>query len=334
VKDVVSSFTRRRTSQVLFSVEDLAGADPVFVQTATVRARSALESAELPDLRIRSWEDYRKSPAEDPIVKGLTPDSKSSTVQFVVQITNHEALRKPAQKESIRSQYASGSEQIPNPEWVRVKEELARLENEAANPKLKKEEKLRLASSVIPQKQAELSRVEQLLTREKFADYTYEKITYSQHVGIDLKLLLRDTLTREIIASQTITAKDDRTDEEIKGVHDKDVKGARNRAPILIPEQQALKELERSVLNELTAKTLAMLPNYTRRFFKEGQNALQADRTDEAVENFLSHWAFFRGKLYRAEMETIGEVVLRETGFDISAEGPRFLTLAATAAAQ
>jgi hypothetical protein len=332
VKDVVASFNRRRTSQMLFSVEDLAGAEPVFVQTVVGRTRSALESAELPDLRIRSLDDYRKSPGEDPIVKGFTPDGKSSTVQFVVQINNHEAIRKPSEKVAVKSQYVSGTEQIPNPEYVRLKDELTPLQRSAADPKIKKEEKLRL-DRLVQQKEMELSRVEQLLNRDKLADYSYEKITYTQHIGIELRLFLRDNLTREVIASERIVVNDDRTDEEVKGVHEKDVKGARNRASILVAEQQALRELEKTVLNEITTKTVAMLPNYTRRFLREGQAALKGDRTDEAVENFISHWAFFRGKVDRAELDQIGEVILRETGFDLSNEGSRFLSLAVSTAA-
>lgn len=333
IKDVVASFNRRRSSQVLFSVEDLAGADPVFVQTVQGRTRSALEGAELADLRIRSLDDYRKSPNEDPIVKGFTPDGKSSTVQFVVQITNHEALRKPTEKIAVNSQYVSGTEQVPNPEYTRLKDELSQIRRILDDPKQKKEEKLK-TERLFQQKEAELGRVDQLLSRDKLADYTYEKITYSQRIGIELKLLLRDNLTREVIASERIAVSDGRSDEEVKGVHEKDVKGARNRASLLVSEQQALRELERSVLNELTTKAIAMLPSYTRRFFREGQSALKSDRTDEAVENFICHWAFFRGKVDRGEMDIAGDVVLRETGFDLSTEGSRFLSFAVATAAQ
>ena len=129
-------------------------------------------------------------------------------------------------------------------------------------------------------------------------------------VTIELKLFLRDNLTKEVIASDRIAVNGDRTDDETKGVHEKDVKGGRNRASILVSEQQALRELERSVLEQITTKTIAMLPSYTRRFFKEGQNALKSDRTDDAVENFICHWAFFRGKVDRAELDVLGDVIL------------------------
>src|SRR5262249_8622263 len=248
IKDVIASFNRRRSSQILYSVEDLAGSDAAFVQTVLSRAQSALESAELPDLRIRSLDEYRKSPNEDPIVKGLTPDSKSSTVQFVVQITNHEAQRKPSEKISVKSQYVSGTEQIPNPEYVRLKEESEKIRKNLDDPKRKNEkvDNERLFS----QNQAELSRENHVLTKEKFDDYTYEKITYTQHVAIDLKLFLRDNLTREIIASERIVATDDRSDEQVTGVHEKDNTGARNRALTLVSEQQALRELEGTVRDQ------------------------------------------------------------------------------------
>jgi len=299
------------------------------VQTVVVRARSALESAELPDLHIRSLDEYLKSPNEDPIVKGLSPDGKSATVQFIVQITNHEAQRKPSEKVSVKSQYLSGTEQIPNPEYLRLKEESEQIRKKLDDPK-QKNEKIN-NERLFAENQAELSRVDHLLPKEKFADYNYEKITYRQHVAIELKLFLRDNLTREIIASERVVATDDRSDEQVTGVHEKDNTGARNRALTLVSEQQALRELERSVLNEITTKTLAMLPNYTRRFLKEGQSALKDDRTDEAVENFICHWAFFRGKLEPAELEPMAGVILRETGFDLSTEGPRFLSFAVAA---
>jgi hypothetical protein len=329
IKDVISSFNRRRSSQILFSVEDLAGSDPAFVQTVITNAKSALESSELPDLRIRSLDEYRKSPNEDPIVKGLSPDGKSSTVQFIVQIASHEAQRKPSEKVSVKSQYLSGTEQIPNPEYLRLKEEYAQIEKNLDDPK-QKNDKIK-NERLLNEKQAEIARADHFLTKEKFADYAYEKVTYRQHVAIELKLFLRDNLTREIIASERVVATDDRSDEEVTGVHEKDNTGARNRALTLGSEQQALRELERSVLNEITTKTLAMLPNYTRRFFKAGQSALKDDRTDEAVENFICHWAFFRGKLEPAELEPMAAVILRETGFDLSTEGPRFLSYAVAA---
>src|SRR5262249_42451753 len=149
------------------------------------RTRSALEGAELPDLHIRSLDEYRKSPNEDPIVKGLTPDGKSSTVQFVVQIVNYEALRKPSETISVKSQYASGTEQVPNPEYSKLKDELNQIRRTLDDPSQKKEEKLK-TERLFQQKEAELGKVDQLLNRDKLTEYRYEKITYSQHVAIEL----------------------------------------------------------------------------------------------------------------------------------------------------
>src|SRR5262249_12640613 len=136
-----------------------------------------------------------KSPSEDPIVKGLSPDGKSSTVQFVVEIRNYEAQRKPGDKVSVKSQYVSGAEQIPNPEYTRLKDELDQSRRNLDDPKQKNQ---KLANErIFQQKQAELNQVPHTLNREKYTDYNYEQMTYTQHVAIELRLVLRDNLSKE-----------------------------------------------------------------------------------------------------------------------------------------
>jgi hypothetical protein len=112
LKDAVTIFNRKRASQILFSVEDLVGAPSVFRQTVEVRTKNVLEDLGLPDLRVRSLDDYRKSPNEDPQFEDLRPDGKSSTVLLTVAIAKHESERKKSEQPVQKaSRYISGDYQ-------------------------------------------------------------------------------------------------------------------------------------------------------------------------------------------------------------------------------
>ena len=324
VKDVFSYFNRRRKAQFLISVENLSSAPDSFVVPVKARSRSAIESAELPDLAVRDLEEYRKSPDEDPVVKGLTPDGKSSTALLTVSVNRYESSRKIVDKVTKNSEYRTGSEQINNPEYARVKAELDVIRKDLADPKNKKKEVQMQLTRTLEDKQRELNGVPQTLTVDKVAAYPYEQITYSQQVYVEATLTLRDFHTKEIIATEVISsnpALKEMKDTEVRGVHPADVKGVREQPPTMLTESQAVKEAERQVLEQITAKTMAMLPKYTKRFYAEGQLAMEQGRVDDAVENFICHWSFFRGKLEKSELENLSGLVYARTGFDFQKDG-------------
>jgi len=143
-------------------------------------------------------------------------------------------------------------------------------------------------------------------------------------VYVEATLTLRDFHTKEIIATEVISsnpALKEMKDTEVRGVHPADVKGVREQPPTMLTESQAVKEAERQVLEQITAKTMAMLPKYTKRFYAEGQLAMEQGRVDDAVENFICHWSFFRGKLEKSELENLSGLVYARTGFDFQKDG-------------
>jgi hypothetical protein len=328
VKDVFGYFNRRRKTQLLLSMENLSSEGDGFVAPVKARTRNAVEAAELPDLAVRDLEDYRKSPDEDPVVKGLSADGKSSTALLTVSINKYEATRKIVSKVMKGSEYRTGSEDVNNSEYARVKAELDAINKNLADPKNKKKEVQQQLMQARDEKQRELNGVPQVLRQDKVARYEYEEITYSQQVHVEATLTLRDFHTKEIIGSEVISsdpALREMKDTEIRGVLPTDVKGVRDQPPTMLTESQALKLAERQVLDQITTKTIAMLPKFTRRFYAEGRLALEQERFDDAVENFICHWGFFRGKLEKVELESLSEVVYNRTGFDFAKDG-RVLT--------
>jgi hypothetical protein len=64
-----------------------------------------------------------------------------------------------------------------------------------------------------------------------------------------------------------------------------------------------------------------MLPKYTKRFYTEGHAAMEQGRVDDALENFIFHWSFFRGKVEKGELEPLSNLVYSRTGFDFQKDG-------------
>jgi hypothetical protein len=324
VKDVFGYFNRRRRTQLLISVENLSSEGDGFVVPVKARTRNALESAELPDLAIRDLEEYRKTPDEDPVVKGLTADGKSSTGLLTVSINKYEVTRKIVNKLPKASEYRTGSEDVNNPEYARIKSELDAIRKDLADPKNKKKEVQAQLTRMLEDKQRELNGVPQVLHKDKVTRYDYEEITYNQQVHVEATLTLRDFHTKEVIASEVISSDPtlrEMKDTEIRGVNPADVKGVRDQPPTMLTETQALKLAERQVLDQITSKAMTMLPKFTKRFYTEGRLAVEQGRLDDAVENFICHWGFFRGKLEKGELENLSGVVYARTGFDFQKDG-------------
>ena len=89
VKDAGSLFNRKRASQLVLSVEDLTGTPRTFVDAVAARLQHTSESLGLPDLRIRTKENYQLSTDEDPEFQDFRPDGKSPTALLTVGIRKH-----------------------------------------------------------------------------------------------------------------------------------------------------------------------------------------------------------------------------------------------------
>ena len=87
-----------------------------------------------------------------------------------------------------------------------------------------------------------------------------------------------------------------------------------------------LSRAQREVLDSLEDKIKDSLPAYIHRFYRDGMRLYESGRRAEAVELFLCHWAFLRGRLPEAQREVVFGVVKSETGFDLVRDGQTLLS--------
>jgi len=330
LKRAAGSFNRKRASQLVIAVENLSGASQTFLDLVSARVASSLERLALPDLRVRTRDQYMAAPDEDPQFQDLRPARKSATSLLSIGVSAYEAERWSSQNPSkVDSSFVSGTEKVSNPDYERVQKELEQimtaLKKAAEKDKAVTEEGWTRDDYLL--KQTEANRIDRYVEKPKLSTYTYDKVDHRQKTHIELRLTIRDFFTRETIAQDSIDFLDEKSAIEQTGVHEKDVNGLRNE-PVRIPStEQMLREAERVVLEGLEKKIEEIVPHFTRRFLEEGKKALEAGRRDEAAEHFLCHWGFFRGRMSPQEAEFVSKVVELETGFSLLAGGDEFRSL-------
>ena len=156
------------------------------------------------------------------------------------------------------------------------------------------------------------------IERDTISDYTYQEFHMSVRALIRMDLEIRDMLGKQLYGSQVIETADQRSQIEIAGVRDKDVNHLINK-PVRLPSaEQLLRQSERKALELLDDKVRLLVNQYLQRFYAEGEKALQEGRTEDALENFLCHWYFFRGRLEENQSRRIQELVKRAIGLDLS----------------
>jgi tetratricopeptide (TPR) repeat protein len=324
LKDVFENFNKRRATQLLIASTDLSGADPVFIQTATLRAKSAAENASLPDVRVRNLADYEKQPEEDSILRGVLVDGKSSTVLLTVSVTKYSNFKKQGDTKRVKSQFNGPLENVPNPRYKELQAEIASINRDLADEKKKKDwERLKVELGV---KTGQITNgtVKEYNSETKKVDYDYLEVSWAQDISIEVSLTLKDYFTQTTISAPApIVVTRHIPDVEISGVHKDDSQGLQDRKPTRISDD-ALTEARNQVLERITSLTAETLPHYTRRFFVDG-DAAKTVEPERAVEDFISHWAFFRGKLEKKELDSISDFVRQHTGYSLVADGPRLL---------
>jgi hypothetical protein len=328
LKGVMLNFNRKRISQLVLSVEDLASAAPDFIQSIQARARSIIDRQGLIDLHVRTKEDYEKSPNDDPQFQDLRPDGKSYTAILTININKYEFRRSsPDKSPELKSKYVFGTEKVPNPEYEQLAKQLDQMRKALDNPKRKKDKPTPegWTNAMYELRARELERTDKLIDKDKIVEYTYQKVDYKQSTDIDMEIALRDYFSKEVVAQDRITHQDERDAVEISGVKERDINGLQNQTARLPDKEQALSEAARITREALDKILPQILQVYTQRFYKEGEKALKEGRVDDAVEAYLCHYAFFRGKLDPAQAEKISETVLRETGFDLNKQGEKLI---------
>jgi thioredoxin-like negative regulator of GroEL len=336
LKNLAAVFNRKRSSQILIAVDNLCAASNSFIQTLQARTKNTLESISLPDIKIRTVEEYQKSPNEDTQFQELRPDGKSATIQMTIGASKYLSERRSSEKPiEVNSKYVSGTEKVANPDYQRAQAEVEKIRKALdARKKRDKPTPEGWTDATLQQKLAELNGIERTNTQDKISDYTYQKIEHKQQTAVAIDVTLRDYFSREALATDTIGFHDEKEAVEIDGVRAQDVNGLRNQ-PVRLPStEQVLREAERTVLEQLEKKISTMLPVYTNRFFNEAEKAFKSGQVDDAVEFYLCHWTFFRGKLDSAQMNRIADVVKRETGFDLFKQGASLLAMSIASGSQ
>jgi tetratricopeptide (TPR) repeat protein len=331
LKSIAAAFNRKRVSQLLLSVENLStGTAAPFVQTIQSRAKNTLDVLGLPDLRIRTLEEFQRTPNEDAQFQELRPDGKSRNVQLTIAVSRYEAERQIGEPTPVRSKYINGTESIPNPEYEKKQDELDMIRASLDKPGRSKDKPTPegYTETTYNQKERELQRIPPTIQRDKIVDYQYTRTEYMQRSVIELNLTLRDYISRQVLKSHPIRySPPERQAIETEGVKETDVNGLQNQRLRLPSTDEDLRLTERTTLDNLDKKLQEILPTYTNRFFNEGEKAMRANDVERAVEAYLCHWAFFRGKLPATQLDRVTDVVKRQTGLDLKKEGPVFLDL-------
>ncbi len=327
LKFLLGNFNKKRVSQLVLSVEDMAAAPTEFVNTVQTRARGVIDRQGWRDLRVRTKDDYEKNPSEDPQFAGLLPDGKSFTAFLTLGVTKFDFRRNPAKSGDARSRYVVGTEKVPNPEYDALAKEYDTMMRAVRSPNQKKGKPTRegWTEVTLQEKKDEMNRTDKMIEKDKIVDYTYQQTEYKQSTDIEIEISLRDSNSKEIIAQEKIPYHVESNGVEVTGVRDRDLDGHQNVKLRLPEKEEALAEAARVVREELDKKLPLVLQQYTYRFFNEGEKALKAGRVDEAVESYLCHWAFYRNKLDATQMERISDVVKRETAFDLARHGEKLM---------
>ena len=327
MKFLLGNFNKKRVSQLVLSVEDMASAPPEFVNTVQTRARGVIDRQGWRDLRIRGKDDYEKNPGEDPQFAGLLPDGKSYTAFLTLSVTKFDFRRNVVKSGEARSRYVVGTEKVPNPEYEALAKQYDIMLRAVRNPAQKKDKPTKegWTELTLQEKKDELNRTDKTLEKDKVVEYGYQQAEYRQSTDIEVEISLRDSNSKEIIAQEKIPYHVELTGQEVTGVRDRDLDGRQNLKLRLPEKDEALAEASRVVREELDKRLPLVLQQYTYRFYNEGEKAFKAGRIEEAVESYLCHWAFYRNKLDPAQMLRISDIVKRETAFELAKHGEKLM---------
>lgn len=337
LKTTAHGFHRKRAAQLILSVENLAGAPGDFESLVMLRTRHAIEGLGLPDLRMRTREEYLASPDEDPQFQDLRPDNTSLTAILSVSIDRYEAERWTSEHpERVRSKFQSGTREVPNPQYESMRAELAAIERSLAGGRKNIREGLTpegYSTRSYDRLRLEFQKLSPTLEEPVYTDYEYFKFEHHQDVRVELTIVMRDYFTRERLAEEKISFSDESSGIEFRGVHEADVSDAAvgpvvGSTPVGLPDaEQLLRQRERDALEDLTKKVLQVAPSFLDRFYRAGIKALKAGNPADAAEYLFCHWTFFRGRIHDERTEEIAGVLARELGFDLGALGGEAIAL-------
>jgi hypothetical protein len=321
MRDAENLFKLKRSMQIVINVQNLLSSAPAFSSLLTTRIEAAIETMGVADLKIRTLDDYQKSPDEDPQFIENRPDHKSGTAQFIASIEAYDSETlgndKPIEKPS---KFVAGVESVDNPEYTKVEQQYRDVSQAIAKQKPKPGKTTKEGYSVADQTMLgeKLKATPQKISQEKIVDYTYQEYHLTSRAAIKIKLDLRDMIEKQLIASELVEAEQVDNQVEVANVRPTDSNNLINRTARLKKPEDMLRFVEREALQKLDEKAKKLSQLYLQRFYNEGERALKDGRKDDAVENFLSHWFAFRGQVDEKQAERIRGVVKEITGCELN----------------
>jgi len=160
----------------------------------------------------------------------------------------------------------------------------------------------------------------------KRCEYTYSEIAHIYSVAVHADASIRDFASLRLLAppaqgpSLSVS-----TGMEVRGTKPTDVLGNVDRLPDPLPIDNMIREGEKEALKKLEAELARLLQRYADRFWEAGEKARTAGRENEALEDYICHWAAHRGKLPAEQNARVVSYVWRRTGFELQKNGANLL---------
>jgi len=339
--DMEDLFYRKRSTRVIVTVENTSVASSNFVDALTKRSRSILEGIGLQDLRIYArdeWEQMRKNCSAqnsrsdicmavyDEPTALVWPDLKSPYIRISLEIdqfTKREKGQIPGPIQVIESKHIAGIIEVENPEYKDHFQKVKDCESFFTDPRNQKKKcnNIWTLNEFQIQRQ-KLNSMPQKIWAHDWRPYRYIKSELEQYAAINVRFSIFDHLRKERIVLKEIFRDKERKGFEITGAKEPDID-----QPIAWqPAAEDLLDLQSDIGKELDLTIPALLKPYLDRFYAAGEQSLKNKRPEEAAENFLCHWAFYRGKVEEdVRLKAVRNTILQLTGFDLNKDGVRLV---------
>lgn len=324
LSDIAALFNRKRSSQVVIDVSNESPAPAQFGNALRARAVSVIDKLELPDLRVRRRDEYDANPQYDAIFGDQRVDGKRAAAFLTIHIEKYFSERN-AEEVFKESKYEVRKEERANPAYEAKQTEIKQKIDDIMSGKFKLNKSDR--PIYIEQIQSELASIPKTILVPVLGNYKYREVHHTQKTDIKLVAKLSGPITSESLASIEIPFSITVKGIEITGVHPNDIEAHQNRTLVMISREEALGQAERFVLDEINKSVPEMIPAYTDRFLLAGKQQLEAKQSEEAVESFLCHWAFMRGKLSAENALLIRDTVKASTAYNLEKNNQDFIRL-------
>jgi hypothetical protein len=317
LRETAAIFNKKRGVQILLNVSNLSPGPATLSEKFSRRVRTVIERFGLPDIRVRTVDEYAKSSEEDPQFQENRPNGKSPTAVLTVDIHNYDTST-DFKSEDKTSKYISGQEMVSNPAFEKAEAEYKKINAAMIGVKPGKKSREGYSQADLVLAQQTVAATTREIARDKTSEYKYQEISHFMRALVKINLEIRDHHTKQLIEARVVEGKKEAQQTEIVNVRDRDTNNLSNRAARMPPSEQLLREAEEATFQKFDDDIARMVRMYTDRFYLEGEKALQESRVSDALENFLCHWFFYRGKVDESHAQRIRDLVKKELGLDLN----------------